>query len=129
MRPPRRGVVGAVLPIAVGKQVISLWVGDQVHPSYTMLAGFGAWSVLNGIMTGLSSFVLGTGGGRANAFSGSPHFCFLFLCKSSFFRVFSASLVFLVGDGDRGRARVSPPRRALLPHGGLVNGTRADERV
>ena len=61
------GVVGAVLLIAVGKQVISLWVGDQVHPSYTMLAGFGAWSVLNGITTGLSSFVLGTGGGRANA--------------------------------------------------------------
>ncbi len=60
------GVSGAIVYVAVGKQVIELWVGDAVRPSYLMLTGLGAWALISGLSSGLNSFVQGTGGLRPN---------------------------------------------------------------
>jgi O-antigen/teichoic acid export membrane protein len=60
------GGFGAVVYVVAGKWVISLWVGDAVSPTYTILIGLGVWALVSAIANGLNSFVQGTGGVRSN---------------------------------------------------------------
>ena len=52
-----------IMPTAVlvvwGKQIIGLWVGDAVTPSYWLLGGLGVWTMLSGLGATVAIFLNG----------------------------------------------------------------------
>jgi O-antigen/teichoic acid export membrane protein len=52
-------VIPAVVLVVWGKQIIGLWVGDAVTPSFWLLGGLGVWTVLSGLGATIAIFLNG----------------------------------------------------------------------
>lgn len=52
-------MAGAILLLLFGTRLLELWVGPQVQPSFLLLAGCGAWSVIGACGNALAMFLNG----------------------------------------------------------------------
>ncbi|WP_421118167.1 lipopolysaccharide biosynthesis protein [Aquihabitans daechungensis] len=54
-------VPASLVLIVLGPVIIRIWVGERIDPPVSVLAGIGAWAIINGVSTALAAFFNGAG--------------------------------------------------------------------